>query len=239
MPAAGMKSADFKQSSRDKASASHCVTMPALTPNAWDGERLEVRSLGRQCFGFGWRKSRAWAFWACRSPKAQNHPPPPHPTPTLNPPKSSESGWSYTRGYAPHSNYVPRSAETGHLLLCNWLVLWAWDRTWDIQNLWQAPPCHGYLRSRRCPSSTHTHTETCLESSLLPITGLTTSHALRKQVTCCCAIGLFSELGTGRVTYRICGKLHLAMDIWGLVDAFNTTTFLLTVRLILTGSFRV
>ena len=77
MPAAGMKSADLKQSSRDKASASHCVTMPALTPNAWDGERLEVRSLGRQCFGFGWRKSRAWAFWACRSPKARNHPPPP------------------------------------------------------------------------------------------------------------------------------------------------------------------
>ena len=81
MPAAGMKSADLKQSSRDKASASHSVTMPA---------RLEVRSLERQCFGFGWRKSRAWAFWACRSPKARNHAPPPHPNP--EPPKSSESG---------------------------------------------------------------------------------------------------------------------------------------------------
>ena len=79
MPAAGMKSADLKQSSRDKASASHCVTMPALTPNAWDGERLEVRSLERQRFGFGRRKSRAWAFSACRSPKARNHAPPPQP----------------------------------------------------------------------------------------------------------------------------------------------------------------
>ena len=83
MPAAGMKSADLKQSSRDKASASQCVTMPTLTPNAWDGERLEVRSLGRQCFGFGWRKSRAWAFWACRSPKARNHPPPQPRTPKI------------------------------------------------------------------------------------------------------------------------------------------------------------
>ena len=99
MPAAGMKSADLKQSSRDKASASHCVTMPALTPNAWDGERLEVRSLGRQCFGFGWRKSRAWAFWACRSPKARTHPPPP-PTPTPNPqnlPKVAETTCAGTR----------------------------------------------------------------------------------------------------------------------------------------------
>ena len=79
----------------------------------------------------------------------------------------------------------------------------------DIWGLVDAPPAR---------------TETCLESSLPLITGLTTPHALRKQVTCCCAMGLFSELGTGRVTYRICGKLYLAMDIWGLVDAPQART---------------
>ena len=102
MPAAGMKSADLKQSSRDKASASHCVTMPALTPNARDGERLEVRSLGRQCFAFGWSKSRELGRFGLA--EVQKHgiiPPPPPPQPrTPNPqnlPKVAETTRAGTR----------------------------------------------------------------------------------------------------------------------------------------------
>ena len=90
------------------AGSKHEVTMPALSPNAWDGERLEVRSLGRQCFGFGWRQSRAWAFWACRSPKARNHPPPPTPTPNpQNLPKVAETTRAGTRR-------TPTTLDVGH-----------------------------------------------------------------------------------------------------------------------------
>ena len=63
--------------------------MPALTPNARDGERLEVRSLGRQCFAFGWSKSRELGRFGLA--EVQKHgiipPPPPHPNPEPRTPK--------------------------------------------------------------------------------------------------------------------------------------------------------